>query len=606
MSEQGARIYDVGYRAYDGPRSAPVWALVTIWRHTVQRVLGLHRSFRHKVLPGIALVIAFVPALIFVGIAAFLTVDPIREQILPSYGEYTSFITMALALFASLVAPEALCTDRRTGMLDLYLAGPLDVKRYLAAKWAAVAGVMLVMTAGPQLFILAAYAVENAGPSIVGTPLLLLRILVAGIGVALFYTAVAMAVSSLTTRRAVAAVATVLVLLVPTIAVGVAVDSSGAPDELALATPGVATEFAWRVFGDPRKASDGASSDQPRLDATRRRGAPRLGRARGGRLLGELPPPGPAAMTSAQSGHALIEVRGVSKWFGSVVAVSDVSFDIGPGVTALLGPNGAGKSTMLRMLCGLARPSKGTVRILGSDPRTSVRVTRQVGLVPQQETVFEPLTALGFVRLSASLYGLPDPDGAARAALETVELDPADERRLPTYSKGMRQRVKLAQAIVHDPRLIVLDEPLTGLDPRQRAHMIELFQRLGGEGRCVIVASHVLDEVERFGSDVLVMAKGRLAAAGDFHEIRALMDDRPRRVVVRTSAPRLLAADLLQAGVVVGVRIEGDDALLLDTEDARGLGRAIAPLARARGASVLEVRAVDEDLEDVFRYLVER
>ena len=210
------------------------------------------------------------------------------------------------------------------------------------------------------------------------------------------------------------------------------------------------------------------------------------------------------------------------------------------------------------------------------------------------------------MRLSAGLYGLPDADGAARAALATVELDADDQRRLPTYSKGMRQRVKLAQAIVHDPRLIVLDEPLTGLDPRQRAHMIELFHRLGADGRCVIVTSHVLDEVERFGSDVLVMAKGRLAAAGDFHEIRTLMDDRPRRVVVRTSEPRLLAADLLHAGVVVGVRVEGDDALLLDTEDARGLGRAIAPLARARGASVLEVRAVDEDLEDVFRYLVER
>jgi ABC-2 type transport system ATP-binding protein len=311
-------------------------------------------------------------------------------------------------------------------------------------------------------------------------------------------------------------------------------------------------------------------------------------------------------MSQGTTGDALIEVRGVSKWFGNVVAVSDVSFDIGPGITALLGPNGAGKSTMLRMLCGLARPSKGTVRLLGSDPRSNIAVTRQLGLVPQQEGVFEPLTALAFVRLSATLYGLPDADGAARAALATVELDADDQRRLPTYSKGMRQRVKLAQAIVHDPRLIVLDEPLTGLDPRQRAHMIDLFHRLGSDGRCVIVTSHVLDEVERFGSDVLVMAKGRLAAAGDFREIRTLMDDRPRRVVVRTSEPRLLAADLLHAGVVVGVRIEGDDALLLDTEDARGLGRAIAPLARARGARVLEVRAVDEDLEDVFRYLVER
>ena len=253
MSDQGARIYDVGYRSYDGPRSAPIWALATIWRHTLQRVLGLHRSFRHKVLPGIALVIAFVPALIFVGIAAFLPVEPGHDEILPSYGEYASLITLALALFASMVAPEALCTDRRTGMLDLYLAGPLDVTRYLAAKWATVLSVMLVMTAGPQLFLLAAYGIENKGPSATGTPALLLQILGAGIGVALFYTAIAMAVSSLTTRRAVAAVAIVLLLLVPSIVVGVAIESSGAPDELTLLAPlDVAPEFAWRVFRETR------------------------------------------------------------------------------------------------------------------------------------------------------------------------------------------------------------------------------------------------------------------------------------------------------------------------------------------------------------------
>lgn len=306
------------------------------------------------------------------------------------------------------------------------------------------------------------------------------------------------------------------------------------------------------------------------------------------------------------SEEPLLEVRGVSKWFGGVVAVSDVSFDVGEGVTALLGPNGAGKSTMLRMLCGLARPSKGTVRVLGRDPRTDVSVTRQVGLVPQQESVFEPLTALAFTRLSATLHHLPDPEAAARAALAAVELDPDDTRRLPTYSKGMRQRVKLAQAIVHDPRVIVLDEPLTGLDPRQRAHMIALFHRLGGEGRCVVVTSHVLEEVERFGSDVLVMAKGRLAASGDFREIRELMDDRPRRIRIRTTGPRELAGDLLHAGVAVGARVDGEGGLVVDTDDARGLARAIAPLARARGVTVLELRPVDEDLEDVFRYVVER
>jgi ABC-2 type transport system ATP-binding protein len=297
---------------------------------------------------------------------------------------------------------------------------------------------------------------------------------------------------------------------------------------------------------------------------------------------------------------------GVSKWFGPLVAVSDVSFDIGAGVTALLGPNGAGKSTMFRMLCGLARPSKGTVRVLGRDPRVDTDVTRRIGLVPQQESVFEPLTAREFVALSARLHGLSDPEASATSALETVGLDPSDGRRLPTYSKGMRQRVKVAQAIVHDPAVLVLDEPLTGLDPRQRADLVALFRRLGSEGRCVIVSSHVLDEVERIGSQVLVMSQGRLAAAGDFRELRALMDDRPMRVRVRTDRPRELAGALLEAGTAVGVRLDGEQVLELDTTDARALAHALAPVARDRHARLFEVRPLDADLEGVFRYLVQR
>jgi ABC-2 type transport system ATP-binding protein len=297
---------------------------------------------------------------------------------------------------------------------------------------------------------------------------------------------------------------------------------------------------------------------------------------------------------------------GVSKWFGPLVAVSDVSFDVGPGVTALLGPNGAGKSTMFRMLCGLAQPSKGTVRVLGRDPRTDTGVARHIGLVPQQEGVFEPLTAREFVTLSATLQGVPEPRLRATEALEKVELDPGDSRRLPTYSKGMRQRVKVAQAIVHDPSVLVLDEPLTGLDPRQRRDMVELFRRLGGEGRCVIVSSHVLGEVERLGSRVLVMSQGRLAAAGDFRELRALMDDRPMRIRVRTDRPRELAGALLENGAAVGARLDGGDSIELDATDARALAHAVAPLARERGARLFEVHPLDADLEGVFRYVVQR
>ncbi len=255
-TEPSARIYDLGYRSYAGPRRGARWAPVTVWRHTVQRVLGLHRSFRHKILPGLSLVIAFVPALIFVGISAFLPVDLIGDEIIPSYGEYYGFIAAALVLFASFIAPEALCTDRRTRMLELYLAGPLDLRRYLVAKWAAVAAVMLTMTLGPQLFMLAAFTIEDAGPPLREVPRLLLEIAIAGVGVALFFTAVSMGVSSLTSRKAVAAVSTVLLLLVPNIVVVNVVENTDAPDELALLTGSVSGEFAWRVFGETRSLAD--------------------------------------------------------------------------------------------------------------------------------------------------------------------------------------------------------------------------------------------------------------------------------------------------------------------------------------------------------------
>jgi ABC-2 type transport system ATP-binding protein len=220
--------------------------------------------------------------------------------------------------------------------------------------------------------------------------------------------------------------------------------------------------------------------------------------------------------------------------------------------------------------------------------------------------VFEHLTARELVRVCAAVRGVADPDGAAGRALLTVELDPDDTRRLPTYSKGMRQRVKLAQAIVHDPSVILLDEPLAGLDPRQRLHMVELFHRLGDQGRCVVVSSHVLEEVARFGSDIVVIAKGRLAAQGDFHHIRRLMDDRPLRVLVRTDRPRELAAVLIGTAGVRGVRLDGDDGIEIDASDPRSFAHVIAPTARDIGAQLVEVSPIDDNLESVFRYLIDR
>ena len=301
---------------------------------------------------------------------------------------------------------------------------------------------------------------------------------------------------------------------------------------------------------------------------------------------------------------APVEVTQVSKWFKGVVAVSDVSFTIGPGVTALLGPNGAGKSTLLRMLCGLTRPDLGTVRLFGQDPRSDNAVTRHIGLIPQQEATFARMRAYDFVRLAAVLHGVEDPDAAAMTSLAAVEMDPDDRRPVDSYSKGMRQRVKVAQALVNGPSIIVADEPLNGLDPRQRLRLIELFQTLGEQGRCVVISSHVLDEVERFGSRVLVIAQGRLAAEGDFRAIRDLMDDRPHVIRVRSEAARSLAAAMMHNGSVAGARLIDESTVEFQVHDVHRFRTWVAPVARDLNASLREVLPLDDDLESVFRYLV--
>ena len=312
--------------------------------------------------------------------------------------------------------------------------------------------------------------------------------------------------------------------------------------------------------------------------------------------------PPPATATTP-----LIELHHVSKWFGDVVAVSDVTFGIGTGITALLGPNGAGKSTVLRLLCGLARPSQGTVTVLGSNPRQDLSIFGRIGLVPQQEALFEALTAREFVETAARLLRVSDPRAATEWALGHVEVSATDTRPVRALSKGNRQRVKVAAALVHDPQILVLDEPLNGLDPRQRLHLIDLVRRLAARPeRCVVISSHVLDEVERFGSRILVIAEGRLAAEGDFRAIRDLMDDRPHRLRVTTDAAGRFAAGLLEAGVASGVRVTGPGTIEVETTDVHRFRRSVAVLARDKDLELDELVPLDDDLDSVFRYLVGR
>jgi ABC-2 type transport system ATP-binding protein len=325
--------------------------------------------------------------------------------------------------------------------------------------------------------------------------------------------------------------------------------------------------------------------------------------------MSELPPPGPPlAPPAAPGGPAvaagMISAHDASKYFGSVVAVSEVTFSIGGGVTALLGPNGAGKSTLFRMLCGLTAPSRGTVDVLGSDPRSDRSVRGRLSLVPQQDALFDHLSASEFLSVAARSHGIDDHARAAAGALHAVSLSDTGDKPVGQFSKGMRQRVKVAAALVNDPEVLILDEPLTGLDPVQRRAMITLFHRLGDEGRCVLVSSHVLDEVARLGSRVLVIAQGRLIASGDYRDLRDLMDDRAHRIRLAVSEPRRLASALVAKGLVSGLSVD-DRHVVVDTLDVDAFGRQLAALAVELGVRLTEVTPIDDDLESVFRYLVE-
>ncbi len=300
---------------------------------------------------------------------------------------------------------------------------------------------------------------------------------------------------------------------------------------------------------------------------------------------------------------ATIEAQNVSKWYGDKVAVSDLSFALGPGVTALLGPNGAGKSTTIKLLTGLLRPSRGQVRVLGQSVVNNPKLYRRIGLVPEQEGLYPFLSIRQFVELAARLHRLPNVREAADAALRTVELFDVADRPLGQCSKGMRQRAKIAQGLVHDPEILILDEPLTGADPRQRLAMMEVFTRLGETGKTVLISSHILYEVERMGSNVLVMVNGKLAAEGDFHAIRALMDDRPRRVRVTCSDPRTVSAFLVSLPGTRSIHME-QNAAIVETAAPLEFYLAVPQAAQSAGAHLYGIEGLDEDLESVFRYLV--
>ncbi len=304
----------------------------------------------------------------------------------------------------------------------------------------------------------------------------------------------------------------------------------------------------------------------------------------------------------------MITTEHLSKWYGQVSGLNDVTVTVPPGITGLLGPNGAGKSTFMKLVTGQLKPSKGTVKILGEPIWANPALYHRIGFCPEQDSFYDRMTGLAWVTALVTLNGL-EPDeaaAAARRALEAVDLLDAADKKIGAYSKGMRQRVKMAQALAHDPDVLILDEPLSGMDPLMRRRTIRLIRDWGRAGKSVLVSSHILHEIESMTSNILLINNGRILAEGNVHQIRELIDTHPHSVFIRAQDPKALARALLVEDGVISMRFE-PGAVSVETARPDAFYARLTDMAASGEAGVIdEVTSPDDNLQAVFKYLVKQ
>ena len=311
---------------------------------------------------------------------------------------------------------------------------------------------------------------------------------------------------------------------------------------------------------------------------------------------------------AAASGEPLVQADHLSKWYGQVSGLNDVTVSIPRGITGLLGPNGAGKSTFMKLITGQLQPSKGTLAVLGSPIWRNPALYSRIGFCPEQDAFYDRMTGLEWLVALVRLNGLSDEEAeiAAKRALDRVDLIEASNKKIGAYSKGMRQRVKLAQALVHDPELLILDEPLTGMDPLMRRKTIRFIREWARAGKHIIVSSHILHEIESMTSNILLINNGRILAEGNVHQIRDLIDTHPHTVFVRGADPRALARRFMQEDDVLSMKFE-PGAVVIETARPDSFYARLTELAASGEAGVIEeVQSPDDNLQAVFKYLVKQ
>ena len=584
-------IHDQSYRRYGGSKAAPGRAWSVIARAGVMTMIR-KRAFLGLLLfawlPFVVRAVQIYVASNYPQTATLLAPD---AKMFRDFLEQQDFFVFVMTIY---VGAGLIAQDRRANALQIYLSKPLMRAEYIAGKAAVLFTFLMLITWVPAILLLFLQVMFKGSFEFLRANLFLFpAITVGALLEALVATLTMLALSSLSKSSRYVGILYSGILFFTAAIYGAMLAITGD------------TSLSWLSVGSNlQQIVDIIFRQTPPLCHALAGVVDRPARSPRGvdlRARAARPRRGDRDMSAP-----IVTADHVSKWYGQVIGLNDVSVNVPAGITGLLGPNGAGKSTFMKLITGQLKPSKGGLTVLGEPIWRNPHLYFQIGFCPEQDAFYERMTGLEWVTALVRLNGLGEKDGteAAVRALTAVDLMDAANKKIGAYSKGMRQRVKLAQAIVHDPQLLILDEPLSGMDPLARRKTIRLIREWARAGKSIIVSSHILHEIESMTATILLINNGRILAEGDVHQIRDLIDEHPHTVYVRADQPRVLAREFLDRADVRSMRFE-DGAVVVETGTPDAFYARLTELAASgEYGAIDEVTSPDDNLQAVFQYLV--
>ena len=581
-------IHDQGYRRYGGERTPPGRAWSVIAKAGIRTLISKRAFIALLLLAWLPFIVRTVQIYAATSLpqAAFLAPDArMFRQFLEQQEVFLFFITVYAG--AGLIA-----TDRRANALQIYLSKPLSRVEYIFGKLTILATFLLFVTWLPAVFLLIIQIVFSGSFKFFLDNLFLFPAITIFSFIQVVAVASAMlALSSLSNSSRYVGVLYTGLLFFSQALYGIVLRNH--------ARFAVRVDIGCRRSQPDRRRHFQYPAQVADVGSDRLRGGRRPHHRVGGDSREASP-------RRRGCGVSVIAADHLSKWYGQVIGLNDVTLQLPAGITGLLGPNGAGKSTFMKLITGQLAPSKGTITVLGEPIWRNPSLYFRIGFCPEQDAFYERMTGLEWVTALVRLNGLDEKQAGetARHALDLVDLTDAAHKKIGAYSKGMRQRVKLAQALAHDPELLILDEPLSGMDPLARRKTIRMIKEWAKAGRSIIVSSHVLHEIESMTSNILLINQGRILAEGNVHQIRDLIDEHPHTVHVRAAQPRALAREFLAEDNVLSLRFEEGAVIVQTARPDAFYARLTDVAASGEFGAIHEVTSPDDNLQAVFQYLV--